>query len=351
MRKTQWELFKQAAKRKTVGSVPLALIIDSPWMPGYLGINHLDYYLDPDLWFESNRRILEEYPEVIFFPSWWVEYGMAIEPSALGAKICFWPDQPPGILPGLFRIEDVDQLAPVNVQSDGFMALALQRYRLQKQRIFDAGYTIPVVAARGPMCTAAFVRGLNDFMMDLIEKPDCVHRLLERTTQLTVDWLKAQADAIGESVEGVLVLDDIPGFLSRKLYLEFAHPYLQRVFQAFPPDWVKVYHNDANIKPLLQDLPDTGLDVLNWGKTLDIDEVRAKTAGRICLMGNVNPLELATRGTSEEVRSATLELLKKSGGQGIILSVGGGVSPGMPGANIRAMIGAAREYNGSRTDA
>ena len=50
----------------------------------------------------------------------------------------------------------------------------------------------------------------------------------------------------------------------------------------------------------------------------------------MCLMGNVNPLEVGVRGTPEEVREATLDVLEKSGGQGIILSVGGGTSPGMP---------------------
>jgi uroporphyrinogen-III decarboxylase len=344
MRKEQWEQFKQAARMQATGPAPMALIIDSPWMPGYLGIHHLDYYLDPDLWFESNLRIMQEFPEVIFFPSWWVEYGMAIEPTALGAKVRFWPDQPPGIVPTLSRIEDVEHLAPVNVQSDGFMALALRRYRTQKQRVFDAGYTIPVVAARGPLCTAAFARGLNDFMMDLIDHPDYVHKFLDLTTQLTIDWLKAQAEAVGDSVEGILVLDDIVGFLSRKMYLEFAHPYMKRLFQAFPPEWIKVYHNDAHIKPMLEDLPDTGFQVLNWGKDLDLTEVRARTGGRLCLMGNVDPLEIGTRGNPESVRKATLEVLDKSAGRGIILSVGGGVSPGMPKANIQAMIDASREF-------
>ena len=114
MRKAQWELFKKAAKRRNDGPVPLALIIDSPWIPGYLGLNYMDYYFDPEIWFNSNLRIMEEFPEVIFFPSWWVEYGMAVEPSALGAKIHFWPDQPPGISPVLLRIEDVDHLPPAN---------------------------------------------------------------------------------------------------------------------------------------------------------------------------------------------------------------------------------------------
>lgn len=344
MRKAQWETFKRAAKRQNHGPVPLALIIDSPWMPGYLGINHLDYYLSPEIWFNSNLRIMEEFPEVIFFPSWWIEYGMAAEPSALGAKICFWPDQPPGIIPVLFRTEDVERLPPVSVQSDGFAALILQRYRMQKQRVFDAGYTIPAVAARGPLCTAAFSRGLNELLMDMVESPRAVHKLLELTTSLTIDWLKAQAEAIGETVEGILVLDDIVGLLSRKHYLEFAHFYLRQIFDAFPGEWVKVYHNDANLKPMLEDLAEAGFDVLNWGKSLDVVEARRRIGDRICLMGNVNPLEIGTRGTPEQVKAATLEVLYKSGGQGLILSVGGGVSPGMPGANIRAMIDGLREF-------
>jgi uroporphyrinogen decarboxylase len=42
LRKKQWQLFKRAEKLKKIDSVPLALITDSPWIPGYLGIDHLD---------------------------------------------------------------------------------------------------------------------------------------------------------------------------------------------------------------------------------------------------------------------------------------------------------------------
>jgi uroporphyrinogen decarboxylase len=65
-------------------------------------------------------------------------------------------------------------------------------------------------------------------------------------------------------------------------------------------------------------------------------------------MGNVNPLEIAVRGTPEEVHEATLEVLEKSGGEGIILSVGGGTSPGMPRKNILAMLKALDEFNSRR---
>ncbi len=65
-------------------------------------------------------------------------------------------------------------------------------------------------------------------------------------------------------------------------------------------------------------------------------------------MGNVNPLEIGVRGTPKQNHKATLEVLEKSAGEGIFLSVGGGVSPGMSRENIMAMQKALAEFNARR---
>ena len=344
----QWETFKCAARGEPMERIPMALIVDSPWIPGYLGISHADYYLDPQLWFESNLKIMREFPDIAFVPSWWMEYGMAAEPSVLGAKIKFWSDNTPSECPTLFRLEDVDQLSDYEVETDAFAALTLHRYRMHRQRIIDHGYVLPMVTSRGPLCTAAFVRGLTNFMMDLITDPRGAHQLIDLCTRVVIDWLQAQHKAVGETVESIFVLDDIVGFISEEQYLEFAHPYLTRICDAFPKDWVKVYHNDADVGACLDYLPAAGFNVLNWGKQMDIREVKLRVGGRMCLMGNVNPLEVGTCGTPDEVRAATLDVLEGSGGEGIILSVGGGVSPGMPRENILAMLEALDQYNSRR---
>src|SRR5207344_2286448 len=80
MKPEQWEIFKKAARLEKLDKVPMALIVNSPWIPGYLGIQHMDYFLDPELWFQSNLKIHREFPDIIFVPSWWMEYGMAAEP-------------------------------------------------------------------------------------------------------------------------------------------------------------------------------------------------------------------------------------------------------------------------------
>ena len=351
MKPEQWEIFKRAARLEKLDRVPMALIIDSPWIPGYLGINHLDFFLDPELWFQSHLKIHQEYPDIIFVPSWWMEYGMAAEPSALGAKIKFWQDNTPSEYHTLQRIEDIDNLPEYEVETDAFMGLTLHRIRMQRQRILDAGEILPLATSRGPLCTAGFVRSTTEFMFDIVERPEWAHKLIDLCTRLIIDWLKAQVDALGPTVEGIFLLDDIVGFVNEEHYQEFAHPYLKRICDAFPKDWVKIYHNDASIEACLEYLPDAGFNVLNWGKQTDIAEVKARVGDRMCLMGNVNPLEIGVRGTPEEVREATLEVLEKSGGEGIILSVGGGMSPGMPRENIVAMQAALEEFNSNRAGA
>jgi MtaA/CmuA family methyltransferase len=348
MKPEQWEIFKKAARLEKLDKIPMALIIDSPWIPGYLGINHLDYYLDPELWFQSNLKIHNEYPDIIFVPSWWMEYGMAAEPSALGTKIKFWQDNTPSEYHTLYRIEDIDSFPEYEVEYDAFMAMTLHRIKMQKQRIFDNGFILPIVTSRGPLCTAGFVRSTTEFMFDLVEKPEYAHKLIDLCTNLIIDWLKAQAKIMGNTVEGIFILDDIVGFINEDHYKEFAHPYLKKICDAFPKEWVKIYHNDADINACLDHLPDCGFNVLNWGKQTDIEEVKSRVGERMCLMGNVNPLEVGVRGTTDEVFDATLEVLEKSGGEGIILSVGGGTSPGMPKENILAMQKALDEFNSKR---
>src|SRR3954465_7244236 len=350
MRPDQWDIFKRAARREKLDKVPMALIVDSPWIPGHLGIKHLDYYLDPQLWFESNLKIMREFPDIIFVPSWWMEYGMAAEPSILGAKIKFWQDNTPSEYHRLDRLEDIEGLPEYEVEADGFAALTLHRYKMHKQQILARGYGLAFVPGGGPLGTAWFGRSTTHLMIDLVENPEGSHKLIDLCTRVVIDWLKAQQKVIGDTVEAIFILDDIVGFINEDHYQEFAAPYLKRICDAFPKDWVKLYHNDAEVDACLDHLPDAGFNVLNWGKQKHISEAKERVGSRMCLMGNVNPLEVGVRGTPEEVKEATLDVLEGgfSDGKGMILSVGGGTSPGMPRENMVAMQEALEQFNGKK---
>ena len=94
-----WECFKQAARLDEPERVPVALIVDSPWLPGYAGLDTRDYFLFPEEWLEINLGLLDRFHGAVWIAGFWVAYGMAAEPSAFGAIPRFYPDRPPSIEP------------------------------------------------------------------------------------------------------------------------------------------------------------------------------------------------------------------------------------------------------------
>ena len=76
--------------------------------------------------------------------------------------------------------------------------------------------------------------------------------------------------------------------------------------------------------------------------------MKAKMGHRVALLGNVPPLDVGVRGTPDDVTRYARECLDKAApGGGLILSFGGGVSPGTPPENVDALLAAARDWSPS----
>lgn len=342
---TPWERFKQAAHREEPDQVPVAFIVDSPWLPGYAGINTLDYFLLPDKWLEINLGLLDRFPEAVWIPGFWMEYGMAVEPSAFGAHVNFYADRPPSIEPVVTDPAYWAQVAPANPHEAGFMPLVLRLYQHMEERLQAEGLGIKMVAARGPMATAGWLMGITQLMLGLVTHPAEVSRFLDTLTTTTIRWLHAQLETLHDP-EGVLLLDDIVGMISLKHYHEFVAPHLRRIFDEFE-GLIRVYHNDTPCRHLYPALSEANFDVFNFThKVEDIAQVKAEMGHRVALMGNVPPLDVAVREPPEVVAQWAKACLDKAApGGGMILSVGGGVSPGTPPESLDAMLEVARAWS------
>lgn len=338
MTKDQINLLKSAA-RGECETPPVALIVDSPWIPGFLGISEIEYFTEPEAWLDANLRVVRQFPDVIFVSGFWVEYGMATEPSAFGCRVSWWSDGPPSVHPILTDLSQASDLKVPHPENDGLMPFVLHLQRWAQKRIEPLGYSIRMVAARGPLALATHLRGVTEFLMDIILDPDASHKFLDLCTDTVIRWLQAQAENLPD-VEGILVLDDIPGLLSPADYEEFAHPYLKRIFDAFPGA-LKIYHNDADTQPFAERLAEAGFDILNFAYGFDIADAYRRIGGKVTLMGNVPPLGTLARGTADEVLASAKHCVEATNGR-LILSAGGGVSSGTPEGNIRALVKASQ---------
>jgi len=340
---TPWERFKQAARLEEPDSVPVALIVDSPWLPGYTGTNTLDYFLYPDKWYEIHRGLLDRFPDVVWIPGFWVEYGMAAEPAAFGARVHFHHDRPPSIEAVVTDVAHWANAPLPDVQEDGFMPLVLRLYKHTEERLQAEGLGIKMVAARGPMVTAGWVMGVVDLMTGIATRPKEVSKFLDTVTTTIINWLHAQLEMIREP-EGIMLLDDIVGMVSVEHYNEFIAPRLQRIFNEFE-GLIRIYHNDTPCAHLFPVLAEANFDVFNFTHLVDIAQAKAMMGHRVALMGNVPPLSVGVRESPEVVAESSKVCLDKAApGGGMILSVGGGVSPDMPAENIDAMVEAARTW-------
>ncbi len=333
-----WKQFITVARGGTTERTPVALIVDSPWLPGYVGIDTLDYFLHPDVWWRTNRDLLTRFPDVAWVPGFWVEYGMAVEPSAFGARVIWHHDSPPSIEPLPGGLDALAGMRPVDPYEHGFMPLALQLYRDAQRRLQAEGRAVRMVAARGPLALASWLLGITELMVGLKRQPERTAPVLDVLTETIIVWLRAQIEAVGE-VEGILLLDDIPGLLSPKVFDSLAAPYLARIFEAFD-GLVRVYHNDTPCPHLLTRLAALPFEVFNFSHETDIVAVRAAMPAHV-LMGNVPPLAVMARGAPDQVQTWARACIEKTGGRGLILSAGGGVSPGTPAENIDALVAAA----------
>ena len=336
MKQEQWDIIQKCARMQEVQPTPVSLIVDSPWIPGYTGVSTLDYLTIPEAWLASNLQVVGNFPDIIFLPGFWVEMGMAAEPSGFGCMTSFYSDSTPAVHAMIGSSEEIERLKAPNPKIDGLMPVILNLFKYFEPRVMDAGHVMKVVTARGPLATATHLMGVTNFLLGLKLDPKNTHRLLKMTAATAKNWLDAQAQALS-SVEGVMLLDDIVGFLSPVDYLEFAHPYLKEIFDAFP-EAVKIFHNDMDnpvFYPYLAELP---VHIFNFTHLQPIEKVRQLVGPRVCLMGNVPPLDTLGKGTPQAVLESALACLKSEGGKpGLILSAGGGVSPGTPEENIRAL--------------
>lgn len=340
MTNEQWQLLLDVIAGRRIEPMPTGFIIDSPWLPGWAGVSTLDYFTSDSLWFDVNKKAVDTFPETMFLPGFWAEYGMCTEPSAFGAKCTFHRDELPFADKIIHQIEDIDRLKVPNPEKDGLTAFVLNRLALNRKAIEKAGHAIRFAVARGPLNVASFLMGTTEFLMALRTEPEKIHRLLRIITEYIVKWLGAQKKYF-DSIDGVLILDDIVGFCGRPDFEEFAKPYLKDIFGSLDVS-VKFFHNDAEGKICAPYLHEIGINLFNFSFLHSLNEMKQWTGGRVTLLGNIPPRDVLAQSRPDEIRQKVLEEVDTlTDSTRIILSCGGGVPGGVSTENLRAFLQAA----------
>ncbi len=336
----QWNELLAAVAGTSLDRLPIGFIIDSPWLPNWFGAEILDYLTSEDLWFEANRKALETFPEVVFLPGFWSEFGMCTEPSAFGAKCVFPRNEFPFADKIIHDVAQIDDLAEPNPATDGLLPFMLNRLRHLQPRIEAMGHKIRFSVSRGSLNIASFLMGTTEFLMALKTDPDRAHKLLGVITRFLKKWHQLQR-ATFPSIEGIFLLDDIVGFVGEADFKEFGLPCFKELYSG--DEAVKFFHNDAECAKSIRYYPDLGINLYNPGIFNPLAELRQMSGNRLTILGNIPPRDVLAKGSPADVRAAVQKLLRDTPDRSrLILSCAGGMPPGVSTDNLRAFVEAAR---------
>lgn len=336
MRDKHWEQLKAIVNGETLTPAPMGFIIDSPWLPNWYGISLLDYFTSDELWLKANLKAEETFPELMFLPGFWSEYGMCTEPSAFGARTSFPHNEFPHAFPFISTPEQIKDMAQPNPEKDGLGPMVLNRIRLNEKKINDAGHQIRFSVSRGPLNIASFLMGTTEFMMAMITHPDECHLLIRKITDYLAAFHSHQAEMF-PSTEGIMMLDDIIGFVSAEQFEEFGLPYFKELYDRDLP--IKFLHNDAPCMESAPYLPEMGVNLFNMGFETDLNELKKVTDNKVTMLGNIPPRDVLARGSEDEIKKSVLDLKAKlEEPSRVILSCGGGMPPDVTTAQIKAFI-------------
>ncbi len=213
-----------------------------------------------------------------------------------------------------------------------------------------AGGNLPHLG--GELFEAAWrLRGLENFLLDLIERPGWAHLLLDRLTELAC----RNAEALARAGIDVLALDDDIGMprtmmIGPATWREFFKPRLQRIIEAaraIEPDLRVLFHSDGYFEPILDDLIEIGVQAINplQPDHMDAAAIRRRFGTRLALWGTLGYQTTFSFATPDQIRDEVRLRIETLGRAGLILSPAYDIDePDIPWANVAAFLDAVQEY-------
>jgi uroporphyrinogen-III decarboxylase len=138
--------------------------------------------------------------------------------------------------------------------------------------------------------------------------------------------------------------------ISPQFFREFFKPRYARLFskwKAINPHVKIAFHSDGNIYPIIPDLIEIGLDILNPVQPKSMDPARLKKAygDHLTFWGTVDIQEVLPFGTPQDVANEVRLRLRTAGkGGGLILSPAHNIQAEVPLQNILAFYETAKTY-------
>jgi uroporphyrinogen decarboxylase len=261
-------------------------------------------------------------------------------PQAMGMEVLLEEGSGPRLPEVIKNKADIDKLITTDVENR--LSYVMQALTLTKKELNGR---VPLIGFAGAPWTLLcyMVEGKGSKTFDKAKQfcftqPELAHALLQKITDVTIDYLKAQAKAGANLVQ---VFDSWSGMLSPADFKIFSQPYLVQIADAVSKE-VPVILFPKGSWYALDDLSKSsaaGLG-LDWSVTPQL--ARQMTNNSITLQGNFDPSKLLA--PIPQIKKEVTEMIDAFGVNRYIANLGHGILPNIPVDHAKAFVDAVKEY-------
>jgi uroporphyrinogen decarboxylase len=305
--------------------------------------NFLNLCRNPELACEVTLQPLARYPldAAILFSD------ILTVPDAMGLGLYFTTGEGPRFKNPLQDEAAVNALGLPDMEEDlGYVMEAVRTIR----RELDG--RVPLIGFSGsPWTLATYMvegsgsKNFSKVKRMMFDRPELMHRLLEKVAQAVTAYLNAQ---IAAGAQALMVFDTWGGALTPQAYEAFSLAYMESIVKGL------VRESEGRRVPVilftkgggfwLEKMAATGCDALGIDWTLSLAEARRRVGDRVALQGNMDPCALYA--SPERIRAEVGLVLESFGqGPGHVFNLGHGIHPEIDPQHAGIMIEAVHQLS------
>jgi len=244
---------------------------------------------------------------------------------------------------------DIDDIAkhiwPDLSHPSRFFGLKEKALAIQK-----AGFAVVALSGISPFEFCYMLRGMENWFCDLVSNQDFVSTLMRKVTDLQFDATVKLLEEAGEYIDVLVTGDDLGSqaapMISPVMYREQVKPFHAELLSAVKRRTkAKIfYHSCGNVYPLLDDLIEIGVDILNPVQVSATDmgdtaRLKKEYGRKLSFCGAIDTQYVLPHGTPNDVRAEVRRRIQDLGsGGGYILSAVHCIQPDVPPENVCTMF-------------
>jgi MtaA/CmuA family methyltransferase len=255
------------------------------------------------------------------------------ETHGFGAEVIFHKEGPPSCPPPpLENTKDFSMLKNPDPFKDERMLDRINAIRAYQQQ---AGNQFSIMGwIEGPAAEAADLRGVNNFLLDLMDDEAYTCELMNLCTKVGIGFGVAQIEAGADTIG---IGDAIASQLSPKIYERMVLPREKKMVDAIHQAGGLVrLHICGNITHLLPGIAELGADTLDVDHMVDMSVVRKAVGEKVVLAGNLDPVGAILEGGPDMIRKRLREIYQQVGNP-YMVAAGCEVPARTPTENLKAL--------------